>query len=119
MSLSILYNAVTNESLLMNATSQEEETNFTIADVDISITVPPEVSNFSSQGLVFTSYMTPILFQAVPTEGTNRSTYEYRVDTSVLGFSIANMNFTNLSNPVTVTLQSIRARQNLVSHLTL
>ena len=104
----------TNDSLMMNMTFEDD--NFTIPRVNISITVPQEVLNFSSQGFIFTSYRRPVLFQAVPPdpeEGMNST--DYVADTNVLGFTIANKTFTDLSEPVTITLQSFRARDSMVS----
>lgn len=92
-----------------------EESNFTVADVPISINIPyDEVLNLS-QALVFTSYRTPVLFQVVPPPDLNRSSFDVTADTAVLGFNIPDKTFVNLSNPVQITLQSIRTRQNLVS----
>lgn len=95
-------------------TFEEEERNYTVMDVTQFISIPFEVFNSSeSDGLIFTSYRTPILFQIAPP--TNQSTFDVETDTTVIGFSIANKTFTNLTNPVRFTLQSKRARQNMVS----
>ena len=92
----------------------EYENNFTIPDVNLSIRIPQEVFN-SSEALVFTSYKTPALFQVVPPNEMNRSNYDFVADTVVLGFTIPDRNFSELTNPVIITLQSFRASQNMVS----
>ncbi len=97
-----------------------------IFESNVSITIPQELFNLS-ENLVFTTYRTPVLFQVVPPEETysNVSTpvetnstvsnYNITADTMVLGFSLPNKNVTNLTNPVRITLQSIRAQQNKVT----
>lgn len=105
----------TNETGRLNTTS-EEDANSTVADLPISITIPREVFN-QSQALVFTSYISPVLFQVVPPVELNRSSYDVTADTAVLGFSIPDKTFVNLSNPVLITLQSFRTRKNEVSDI--
>lgn len=105
----------TNGTERVNATD-EEGGNFTVADLPIYITIPREVLN-KSQALVFTAYQTPVLFQVVPPVELNRSSYDFEADTNVLGFSVPDKTFVNLSSPVQITLQSFRTRQNLVSDL--
>lgn len=82
--------------------------------MNISISLPSEVFR-SAEGLVFTSYKTPVLFQVVPPNELNRSSYDVIADTAVIGFTIANRTFTNLNTTVKITLQSMRAQEKLVS----
>ncbi|ORU94619.1 MAG: hypothetical protein A6F71_09400 [Cycloclasticus sp. symbiont of Poecilosclerida sp. M] len=95
-------------------TMNEEESNFTLESVNTSLKIPSEVIN-SSSALFFTTYRTPALFQVVPPQELNRSSYNVTTDTMVLGFSIPEKDFTNLSSLIIITLQSIRARENKVS----
>ena len=100
-----------------SVTINEEESNFTLESVNTSIKVPQEVMN-SSKSLFFTTYRRPALFQVAPPSGLNQSTYNITTDSMVLGFSpipVNERNFTNLSSPIIITLQSIRARNNEVS----
>ena len=99
---------------IVPATINEEESNFTLESVNTSIKVPQEVLN-SSKSLFFTTYRRPALFQVAPPSGLNQSTYNITTDSMVLGFSIPDRDFTNLSSPIIITLQSIRARNNEVS----
>ena len=98
----------------------DTDTNSTvdIAPVNITIIVPPEVFNVSSDevGYVLTFYSTPNLFQVKVPEGTNQSDFKFVADSAVVGLTI-NRNSTELSNltePVVITLQSLRARMDQV-----
>ena len=80
---------------------------------NITITAPPEVFNVSDDevGYVLTFYSTPSLFQLKVPEGVNWSDYEFVADSAVVGLTINrnNMELTDLTEPVVITLQSLRA----------
>ena len=93
----------------------DTDTNSTvdIAQVNITITAPPKVFNVSSDevGYVLTFYSTPNLFQVKEPEGMNNSDFEYVADSAVVGLTV-NRNSTELNTltePVVITLQSLRA----------
>ena len=86
----------------------------TTDDQEATIVVPNDVIN-SSDALILTFYNSPSLFQIVPLP--NSTTI---VDSAVLGFvatSPDSINYTNLTSPVTITLQSLSAQNNKVNHL--
>ena len=87
-----------------------------IAPVNITIAVPPEVFNVSSDmvGYILTLYSTPNLFQVKEPEGYNESIYgefEFVADSVVVGLNVSRdyNELSNLSEPVNITLQSLRA----------
>ena len=95
--------------------TMDTDTNSTvdIAPVNVTITAPPEVFNVSSDevGYVLTLYPTPNLFQVKVPEGTNQLDFEFVTDSAVVGLTI-NRNSTELNTltePVVITLQSLRA----------
>lgn len=97
---------------------EENDYNNTESPVIVSISIPPEVFNISSEdsaeiGLVFTSYATPILFPLLNATFDNES--QYVTDSVVLGFSVPGVEVKELNKNVTVTLQSFRAQNGLVS----
>ncbi len=81
--------------------------------MNISIAAPPEVFNVSADeiGYVFTFYSTPSLFQIKAPEGINESDFEYVADSAVVGLTINrnNTELADLNEPVSITLQSLRA----------
>ena len=97
-------------------TTVDTDTNSTvnIAPVNITISAPPEVFNVSNDdevGYVLTFYSTPSLFQVKAPEGVNKSDFEFVADSAVVGLTI-NRNsteLTGLTEPVIITLQSLRA----------
>ena len=97
------------------------DTNITvdIAPVNVTITAPPEVFNVSSDevGYVLTLYSTPTLFQVKTPEGVNNSEFEFVADSAVVGLTINrnNTELTDLTEPVVITLQSLRALRGEVS----
>ena len=89
--------------------------------VNISISLPPEVFYNSSihggaSGLIFTTYRNTTLFQLTPPIEANISDYNFTADSVVLGFAVAATNVRELTDPVNITLQSLRALQGLVCH---
>ena len=84
-----------------------------IAPVNVTITAPPEVFNVSSDevGYVLIFYSTPNLFQVKVPEGMNNSDFEFVADSAVVGLTINRdaKELSNLSEPVIITLQSLRA----------
>ena len=96
-------------------TTVDTDTNSTvdIAPVNITITAPPEVFNVSEDeiGYVLTFYSTPSLFQVKTPEGVNESDFEFVADSAVVGLTINrnNVELTDLTEPVVITLQSLRA----------
>ena len=109
-------NATIDTDLLVDANSTVD-----VAPVNITITAPPEVFNVSSDevGYVLTFYSTPNLFQVKAPEGMNKSDFEFVADSAVVGLTI-NRNSTELSDltePVVITLQSLRARTGQVCYL--
>ena len=97
--------------------------NSTVELVNLSISLPPQVFNISTDntvaGLIFTSYRDTTLFQLTPPVSANTSDYNYTADSVVLGFAVADTDVRNLTDPVNITLQSQRALQGLVSQLLL
>ena len=91
------------------------DTNSTVnvAPVNITITAPPEVFNVSNGevGYVLTFYSTPNLFQVKAPEGVNKSDFEFVADSAVVGLIINrnNTELTDLTEPIIITLQSLRA----------
>ena len=86
-----------------------------ILPVNISIRIPPEDFNVTSDevGYVLTYYSTPSLFQLKTPEGLNESDFvnEFVADSAVVGL-IINRNsteLTDLTEPIVITLQSLRA----------
>ena len=80
------------------------------------IIAPPEVFNVSSDevGYVLTRYSTPNLFQLKEPDGFNESIsgeYEFVADSAVIGLNITRdgKELSNLTEPVIITLQSLRA----------
>ena len=100
---------------------QLDLSNSTVELVDLSISLPPQVFNISTDtavaGLIFTSYRDTTLFQLTPPVSANTSDYNYTADSVVLGFAVADTDVRNLTDPVNITLQSQRALQGLVSQL--
>ena len=92
-----------------------------IAPVNITITAPPEVFNVSADmvGYVLTFYSTPSLFQVKAPEGVNKSDFEFIADSAVVGLTINrnNTEVTDLTEPVVITLQSLRALRGEVCAL--
>ena len=97
------------------------DTNITvdIAPVNVTITAPPEVFNVSGDevGYVLTLYSTPTLFQVKTPEGVNKSEFEFVADSAVVGLTVNrnNTELTDLTEPVVITLQSLRALRGEVS----
>ena len=99
-------------------TTVDVDTNSSVgtAPVNITISAPPEVFNVSDSdevGYVLTFYSTPSLFQLKAPEGVNKSDFvnEFVADSAVVGLTI-NRNsteLTDLTEPVVITLQSLRA----------
>ena len=94
------------------------ESNYTvdIAPVNITIVAPPEVFNVSTDrvGYVLTLYSTPNLFQVKEPEGYNESLsgeFEFVADSVVVGLNLSRdyNELSNLTQPVNITLQSLRA----------
>ena len=96
-------------------TTVDTDTNSTvnIAPVNITITAPPEVFNVSSDevGYVLTLYSMPSLFQVKAPEGMNKSDFEFVADSAVVGLTINRdaKELSSLTEPVVITLQSLRA----------
>ncbi len=80
-----------------------------------AIEVQSDVLN-SSNYMIFSSYEESRLFQIVPP--TNNDSLQYVVDSVVLGLILTNGNFSNLKNPIKITLQSILIQENMVKLLT-
>ena len=117
----------TNSTMEMNVTEEINttmemnntiETNATmdIAPVNITISAPPEVFNVSDDrvGYVLTFYSTPTLFQVKEPDGFNESVsgeFEFVADSAVVGLNISrdDKELSNLTVPVNITLQSLRA----------
>ena len=98
-----------NNTIEMNATMD-------IAPVNITITAPPEAFNVSDDrvGYVLTIYSTPSLFQVKEPDGFNESVsgeFEFVADSAVIGLNISRdgKELSNLTVPVNITLQSLRA----------
>ena len=103
-----------------------EEVNATvdIALVNVTLTAPPEAFNVSSDrvGYVLTFYSTPNLFQVKEPDGYNETIsgeFEFVADSAVVGLNISrdDSELSNLTDPVNITLQSLRAIRGLVCHL--
>ena len=84
--------------------------------MNITITAPPEVFNVSSDsvGYVLTLYSTPNLFQVKQPVDYNESIsgdFEFVADSAVVGLSVSRdyKELRNLTEPVNITLQSLRA----------
>ncbi len=99
----------------LNATT-DTNTNHTvdIAPLNVFLSVPPEVFNVSVDdevGYVLTFYSTPSLFQLKVPEGVNKSDHDFVADSPVLGLTINRdpTELNNLTQPVVITLQSLRA----------
>ena len=95
------------------------DSNSTAEPIDVSISLSPEVFNISTiggsdPGLIFTSYRDPILFQVSPPEGDDPANYSFVADSVVLGFAVAKEKVKELTDPVNITLQSLRFLQNMV-----
>lgn len=91
--------------------------NSTAKPINVSISLPPEVFNISTNGesdpgLIFTSYRDPVLFQVSPPEGVDPANYSFVADSVVLGFAVAKEKIKELTDPVKITLQSLRFLQN-------
>ena len=86
--------------------------------MNVTIIAPPEVFNVSSDevGYVLTFYSTPNLFQVKVPEGTNQSDFDIVADSAVVGLTINRdaKELSNLTEPVIITLQSLRARMGQV-----
>jgi hypothetical protein len=99
----------------LNATT-DTNTNHTvdIAPLNVTLSVPPEVFNVSVDdevGYVLTFYSMPSLFQLKVPERVNKSDHDFVADSAVLGLTINRdpMELNNLTQPVIITLQSLRA----------
>ena len=99
-------------------TTSDMDTNSTvgITPVNITISVPPEAFNVSDSdevGYVLTLYSTPSLFQLKAPEGVNKSDFvnEFVADSAIVGLTINRdaKELSNLTEPVVITLQSLRA----------
>lgn len=95
--------------------------NSTVELANLSISLPPEVFNISSDnnevGLILTSYRDTTLFQLTPPKTANTSDYNFTADSVVLGFAVAGTEVRNLIAPVNITLQALRALRGEVSLL--
>ena len=106
---------------IQNQSTVDTDTNSTgaPAPANVTITTPPEVFNVSSDevGYFLTFYSTPRLFQLKVPEGENRTSYEFVADSSVIGLTISRdpKELSNLTEPVVIKLQSIRAIRGQVS----
>lgn len=87
-----------------------------IDTVNITIYVPPEVFNVSSDrvGYILSYFPTPNLFQVKEPEGYNESIsgeFEFIADSAVVGLNVSRdyNELSNLTKPVNITLQSLRA----------
>ena len=97
-----------------------------VTPVNITIVAPPEVFNVSSDrvGYVLTYYPTPNLFQVKEPESYNKSIsgdFEFVADSAVVGLNVSrdDKELSNLTDPVIITLQSLRALSGQVSHPTM
>ena len=82
-----------------------------------TITIPGPALNISGQsegevGIFFSYYNTPILFPLAVENDTNSSDV---VDSAVIGASVAGAELRNLTNNITIVLQSMRIQEGLVS----
>ena len=81
-----------------------------------TIAIPPNAFPDSNFSYVLNHYATSVLFQLAIPESVNSSEFNVIVDTEVIGFLIPEEpNVSNLSMPVTITLQSFRGRNGEVS----
>ena len=94
-----------------------------ISPVNVSIVAPPEVFNVSSDrvGYVLTYYSTPNLFQVKEPQGYNESIsgdFEFVADSAVVGLNVSrdDRELNNLTDPVIITLQSLRALSGQVRY---
>ena len=105
--------------MLCSILESEQNTTLDIAPVNVTIAAPPEVFNVSDDevGYVLTFYSTPSLFQVRAPEGVNKSDFEFVADSAVVGLTINrnNTELTDLTEPVVITLQSLRALRGQVS----
>ena len=82
-----------------------------------TITIPGPVLNISGEsegevGIFFSYYTTPILFPLAVENDTNSSDV---VDSAVIGASVVGEPLHNLTNNITIVLQSMRIQEGLVS----
>ena len=72
-------------------------------------------------GYVLTYYPTPNLFQVKEPESYNKSDFEFVADSAVVGLNVSrdDKELSNLTDPVIITLQSLRALSGQVSHPTM
>ena len=77
--------------------------------------IPPEAfPQDLDPSYIYNLYREPVLFQVVRPETMNASEFDLVTDTEVIGFSIPqNLTITNLSKPVVISFQSLRARRGL------
>ena len=83
-----------------------------------TISIPGPVLNISGEsegevGIFFSYYTTPILFPLAVENDTNSSDV---VDSAVIGASVVGTELHNLTNNVTIVLQSKRILEGLVSY---
>ena len=114
----VTYSSVEFSEGEQNVTREVDAMNNTIdiAPVNITIIAPPEVFNVSSDevGYVLTLYSTPNLFQLKEPNGYNESIsgqYEFVADSAVVGLNTSrdSKELSDLTEPVIITLQSLRA----------
>lgn len=97
------------------ATNDTDFEDFNITKVQSSIEIPLDAFPADDSAYVFNFYASSILFQVVKPDDVN-TTFDIVTDTEVLGFLIPDdTNITNLSMPVTITLQSMRGRNEKVT----
>ena len=114
----VIYSVVEFSEGEQNTTKEIDAINKTIdiAPVNITIIAPPEVFNVSSDevGFVLTLYSTPNLFQVKEPDGFNESIsgkFEFVADSAVVGLNVSRdgKDLSDLTEPVIITLQSLRA----------
>ena len=93
--------------------NMEDETRIT----NNTITIPGPALNIPGQsggevGIFFSYYTTPILFPLAVENDTNSSDV---VDSAVIGASVVGVKLRNLTNNITIVLQSMRIQEGLVS----